>query len=220
MKINSYIDHTLLKPTATLKDIELLCQEAKDYKFATVCVNSCYVREAYEILLKSDVEVCSVVGFPLGASHTEAKAYEAKTAINEGASEIDMVINQGDIKSGKWDDVLRDISSVRVACGRKILKVILETCNLTDDEITKASKIAEEAGADFVKTSTGFGEHGATLQAVKLMRAAISEKVRIKASGGIRDLETAKKYIENGVSRIGTSSGVAIVNGETSKTDY
>lgn len=220
MKINTYIDHTLLKADATLAQIEQLCEEAKKYEFASVCIPSYFVEKAEKILYKSNVKVCTVVGFPLGNSSTETKVREAQIAIEHGAEEIDMVINQSAIKSKLWDDVLSDISQVKVVTGNYILKVILETCNLTDIEIKKACEMAEKAGADFVKTSTGFASAGATKHAVKLMKESISEKMQIKASGGIRDLATAKEYIDLGVSRIGTSSGIAIVEGTVSNSSY
>lgn len=220
MKINTYIDHTLLKADATLAQIEQLCEEAKKYEFASVCIPSYFVEKAEKILYKSNVKVCTVVGFPLGNSSTETKVREAQIAIEHGAEEIDMVINQSAIKSKLWDDVLIDISQVKVVTGNYILKVILETCNLTDNEIKKACEMAEKAGADFVKTSTGFASAGATKHAVKLMKESISEKMQIKASGGIRYLATAKEYIDLGVSRIGTSSGIAIVEGTASNSSY
>ncbi|MFN2261222.1 MAG: deoxyribose-phosphate aldolase [Psychroflexus sp.] len=218
--MNTYIDHTLLKPEATLPQIHNLCEEALAHKFATVCINSSYVEAAAKILKDSEVGVCTVVGFPLGACLTEAKVAEAKTAIEKGATEIDMVINQGFIKSRKFEDVENDIRAVKNAIGDKILKVILEICNLTDEEIAKACQLSESAGADFVKTSTGFGSYGATEDAVKIMKNNVSNRVKIKASGGIRDYETAKRYIDLGVSRIGASSGIAILEGGTSNSDY
>ena len=218
--MNTYIDHTLLNPDATLKQIHNLCEEAIAYKFATVCIHSSYVKSASEVLTYSDVKVCTVVGFPLGASSTQAKVEEAKQAIADGASEIDMVIHQGKLKDKDFDYVEADIKAVKKAIGKHTLKVILEVCNLTDEEIAKACQLAENAGADFVKTSTGFGSHGATLEAVKIMKNNISDKVKIKASGGIRDAETAKQYIDLGVSRIGASAGIAIVEGTSSNSTY
>lgn len=218
--MNTYIDHTLLNGDATLKQIHNLCEEAIAYKFATVCINSSYVKASSEILKYSDVNVCSVVGFPLGASSTIAKVEEAKQAIADGASEIDMVIHQGKLKDKDFDYVEADIKAVKKAIGEHTLKVILEICNLTDEEIAKACQLAEKAGADFVKTSTGFGSHGATLEAVKIMKKNISDKVKIKASGGIKNAETAKQYINLGVSRIGASAGIAIVEGTSSNSTY
>ena len=220
MKINSYIDHTLLKADATLSQIKTLCKEALKYEFASVCIPSYYVADAYALIRESNVKVCTVVGFPLGNSSSATKVKEAKVAIENGAEEIDMVINQAAIKSERWEDVLSDISQVKVATEKYVLKVILETCNLTDDEIAKACQIAEKAGADFVKTSTGFAAAGATPEAVKIMKANISSKVKIKASGGIRDLASVEEYIKLGVSRIGASSGVAIMEGKKSDSSY
>ncbi|SDG97234.1 deoxyribose-phosphate aldolase [Psychroflexus sediminis] len=218
--MNTYIDHTLLTADTTLKQIHNLCEEAIAYKFATVCINSSYVESAAEILKDSDVKVCTVVGFPLGASSTKAKVEEAQQAIADGASEIDMVIHQGKLKAKDYDYIKADISAVKNAIGSHTLKVILEICNLNDEEIAKASKIADTAGADFVKTSTGFGSHGATLEAIRIMKANISNHVQIKASGGIRDAKTAQQYIELGVTRIGASAGIAIVEGTSPDSTY
>lgn len=218
--MNTYIDHTLLSPTATRQDIQNLCKEALAYEFASVCINSSYVKLASELLKDSDVKVCTVVGFPLGATSTKAKVEEAKEAIQDGAQEIDMVIHQGKLKDGDTEYVVNDISAVKQAIGSHTLKVILETCNLTESEIAKASQLTEQAGADFIKTSTGFGNHGATLEAVQIMKNKASDQMKIKASGGIRDTETAKSYIHAGVSRIGTSAGIAIVTGKTSNSNY
>lgn len=218
--LNKYIDHTLLKPTATKEDIIKLCEEAKEYKFFSVCVNSCYVKLAKKQLKKSDVKVCSVVGFPLGAMSTRAKVFETKRAIKDGADEIDMVINVGWLKSQDYKKVARDIKSVKKVMPKNTLKVILETCYLTDEEITKASELAFKAKADFIKTSTGFGTGGATIEAVKLMKEVVGDKMKIKASGGIRDAKTAREYIDLGVARLGVSAGIAIVSGTESKSDY
>ncbi|WP_412985381.1 deoxyribose-phosphate aldolase [Pontimicrobium sp. IMCC45349] len=218
--INKFIDHTLLKPIATESDIIQLCEEAKQYNFYSVCVNSCFADLAYKFLKDTDVNVCCVVGFPLGAMSTEAKAFEAKEAIKNGAEEIDMVINIGFLKSRDYKAVLNDISKVKEACGNKVLKVILETCDLTKEEIIKASELCVEANADFVKTSTGFGSGGATQADVKIMKKTVKGKAKIKASGGIRDYETAKHFIDLGVERLGVSSGIAIMNGEKSDADY
>ncbi len=219
MKLNRYIDHTLLKPTATKKDIIKLCEEAKEYQFFSVCVNSCYVKLAKKELNKSDVAVCSVIGFPLGAMNTKAKVSEAKKALKDGATEIDMVLNIGLLKSFDFKAVQKDIEAVKKIMGKKILKVILETCLLTDQEITKASEIALKAKSDFIKTSTGFSTDGATEKAIELMKIVASKKMKIKASGGIRDAKTVKKYINLGVSRIGTSSGIAIVGNTVAKKE-
>ena len=218
--LNKYIDHTLLKPVATPQDIITLCEEAIQYNFFSVCVNSCYVRLAKEHIKKSDVAVCSVVGFPLGAMHTNAKVFEAKQAINNGASEIDMVLNIGHLKSGYYQLVLEDIKKVKDAIGKNVLKVILEISELTNDEIVKACELCLEANADFVKTSTGFSSSGATIEATKLMLEKVNGKAKVKVSGGIRDYETTKKYIDLGADRLGVSAGIAIMNGITGNTDY
>ena len=218
--LNKYIDHTLLKPTATETDIIQLCEEAKSYDFFSVCVNSCYVSLASKMLQDSDVKVCSVVGFPLGAMNTTSKAFETKKAIEDGADEIDMVINNGYLKSRDYDACLNDILEVKKACGTKTLKVILETCDLTKEEIIKACELCVEAKAEFVKTSTGFGKSGAQLVDVKIMKKTVKDNAKIKASGGIRDYETAINFIELGVDRLGVSAGIAIVNGGKSDSDY
>ena len=210
--INKFIDHTLLKPTATATDIKNLCKEAIDNDFFAVCVNSCYVELAKKELKNSGVKVCSVVGFPLGAIHTDAKAFEAKLAIDNGADEVDMVINLGLIKSQNWEMVQKDIEMVKNAIGDHVLKVILETSYLNEEEITKVCEIAVLAQADYLKTSTGFASNGATEEDVRLMKKAVNNQAKIKASGGIRDLSTALIFIKLGVTRIGTSSGVKIIN--------
>ncbi|MBQ4493088.1 MAG: deoxyribose-phosphate aldolase [Elusimicrobiaceae bacterium] len=211
MNIAKYIDHTLLKPTAERKDIEQLCKEAREYNFASVCVNPFWVSYASKLLEGSSVKVCTVIGFPLGANTSAVKAFEAKTAIQEGASEVDMVINIGALKAGQYDIVKQDIKAVREASAGKILKVIIETSYLTDEEKQKVCKICAEEGADFVKTSTGFSGGGATAQDVALMAKSAGDKVKVKASGGIRTREDALKMIEAGASRLGTSSGIKIV---------
>lgn len=220
MKLTSIIDHTLLAADATSAQIARLCQEAREYSFASVCVNSCRVAQARTLLEDCPVKVCTVVGFPLGAMSTRAKAYEAGSAVEDGADEIDMVINVGYVKDGDWDGVLDDIMAVREACKGKVLKVILETCLLTDDEIVRACRTAVRAGADFVKTSTGFSKGGATVHAVSLMRSTVGADVGVKASGGIRDAESARAMVEAGASRLGCSAGVAIAKGESSDADY
>ena len=219
-KLTSIIDHTLLAADATSAQIARLCQEAREYSFASVCVNSCRVAQARTLLEGCPVKVCTVVGFPLGAMSTRAKAYEAGSAVEDGADEIDMVINVGYVKDGDWDGVLDDIMAVREACKGKVLKVILETCLLTDDEIVRACRTAVRAGADFVKTSTGFSKGGATVHAVSLMRSTVGADVGVKASGGIRDAESARAMVEAGASRLGCSAGVAIAKGESSDADY
>ncbi len=220
MKLNKYIDHTVLNADATKDKIEKLCVEAMEHDFASVCVNSCWVELASQILKDSDVNVCTVVGFPLGAMDTVSKAFEAKHAVDHGADEVDMVLNVGYLKSKMYSEVERDIREVKRAASGKLLKVILETCLLTKDEIVKACEIAEKAGADYVKTSTGFSKGGATVEDVALMRKTVGDRLGVKASGGIRDYETAKKMIEAGASRLGCSAGVQIVNGEKSDAAY
>ncbi|MFK8265570.1 deoxyribose-phosphate aldolase [Capnocytophaga cynodegmi] len=215
MKINKFIDHTLLKATATISEIETLCKEAVTYDFFSVCVNSAFVPYAKDFLKGTDINVCSVVGFPLGAMSLKSKVFETEQALADGANEIDMVINVGLLKSGEVDKVREEISQIKKACGSNVLKVILETCYLADEEKRLACKLSVEAGADFVKTSTGFGAGGATLSDVQLMREAVNGKAKIKASGGVRDFQTAKQYIDLGVERIGTSNGIAIVTGGT-----
>jgi len=214
MQIQDYIDHTILKATATISDIEKLCKEAIDHNFYAVCVNGCYTKLAKKQLQGSKVKLAVVIGFPLGAMSTESKVFEAQNCKANGADEIDMVINVGWLKSGKFNLVQQEISSIKKAIGEKVLKVIFETCYLSKEEKIKACTLALEAGADFVKTSTGFGTGGATLEDVKLMKEVVRSKAKIKASGGIKDRATALKYIALGVSRIGTSSGIAIASTE------
>lgn len=212
MEINKYIDHTVLKATTTPKDIEKLCNEAKEYKFYSVCVNGCYVPLCKKILVNTDVKVAAVIGFPLGAMSTEAKVYEAKKCIEDGANEIDMVINVGMLKAKEYDYVREEIRQIKEAIGTNVLKVIIETCYLTDDEKVKACELAVEAKADFVKTSTGFGTNGATFEDVTLMKKTVGNRAKVKASGGVKTYETAVKYIELGAERLGTSSGIQIIN--------
>lgn len=218
--LNRYIDHTLLKATATPSQIEALCQEALQYHFFSVCVNSCYVKLAASLLKGSDVAVCTVVGFPLGASSTEAKIFETEQALKDGATEIDMVLNVGLLKAKMYDKIRQEIASIKNVVGSRILKVILETCYLTDEEKEKACTLCVEAGADFVKTSTGFGTGGATIEDVQLMAKTVGNNAKVKASGGVKDTPTAITFIENGASRIGTSNGIAIVSGEQPTEDY
>lgn len=220
MDLNKYIDHTLLKPTATKNDIIQLCNEAKKHDFFSVCVNSSYVKLAKKALKKTDVKICSVIGFPLGAMSAKAKVYEAKQALKDGADEIDMVINVGFLKSKAFKKVEKEIRSIKKIMPKNTLKVILETCYLDESEIIKASELALKAKADFIKTSTGFGTGGATIEDVKLMNSVAKGKMKIKASGGIKDFKTAKEYIDLGVERLGTSSGIAIVSGTKSTSDY
>lgn len=212
MKLSKFIDHTILKATATPLDIIQLCKEAKEYNFYAVCVNGCYVKLAKQEIEGSEVKVAAVIGFPLGAMSTEAKVLETQSCINAGADEIDMVINVGMLQAGYNDFVEDEIQAIKKACGNKVLKVIIETCYLSEEEKRTACKLAMNAGADFVKTSTGFGTGGATLEDVKLMKEVVGDTMKIKASGGIRDKETAKEYIALGISRIGTSSGIKIVS--------
>ena len=207
------IDHTLLAANATQTQIKILCQEASEYHFCSVCVNSSYVPLAASQLKDADVKVCAVVGFPLGAMSTEAKAYEAKVAITEGAEEIDMVIHVGLLKSGEIAKVEQDIQALREATKGKILKVIFETALISKEEIVSLCEICTRVGVDFVKTSTGFSTGGATLEDVALMKASIGAGVQVKASGGIRDYETAAAMIEAGATRLGVSAGIAIVTG-------
>lgn len=210
--IEKYIDHTLLKPDATREMIENLCKEAIKYGFYSVCVNSYYVSLCSELLKGSDVKVCSVVGFPLGAMSSEAKSYETKCAIEHGADEIDMVINIGALKDKEYDIVFNDIASVvKETYGKALLKVIIETCLLSEHEKIKACQLAAEAGADFVKTSTGFSSGGATVNDIKLMKESVRGRCMVKASGGIRTLSDFENMISAGADRIGVSSSVKIL---------
>ncbi|NLC77354.1 MAG: deoxyribose-phosphate aldolase [Clostridia bacterium] len=211
-EVAALIDHTLLKPTATAADIASLCREAGEHGFFSVCVNPCYVKIAADYLQGSRVKVCTVVGFPLGANTTEQKKREAAEAVEKGASEVDMVLNLGAVKAGDWEYVKRDIQAVVAAtAGQALVKVILETGLLEPEEITRASLTAGEAGAHFVKTSTGFLGSGATVEAVSLMREAVGEELGVKASGGIRTLAQLQEMVKAGATRIGSSSGVAIM---------
>lgn len=219
--IASYIDHTLLKPESTESQVIQLCKEAAEFKFASVCVNPTWVETAAAELAGTEVKVCTVIGFPLGASTPETKAFETTDAISKGAGEIDMVLNVGALKSGNTDHVKKDIEAVvNAAKGKAIVKVILETCLLTDEEKATASRLSKEAGADFVKTSTGFSTGGATVEDVKLMRQTVGPDLGVKASGGVRSLEDVQAMIEAGATRIGASSGVKIMQGLTSDSDY
>ena len=220
MKISKYIDHTVLAADADVKKIEKLCAEAKENDFASVCVNTCWVEKCAELLKDSDVNVCTVVGFPLGAMSTESKAFEANWAVKHGAVEVDMVLNVGFVKSGMLKEAEEDIRKVKEACEGKLLKVIIETCLLTDEEKVTACKLAMNAGADYVKTSTGFSKGGATVHDVELMRKTVGDKLGVKASGVIRDYETAMAMIKAGASRLGCSAGIAIINGASSDAAY
>ena len=195
MDINKYIDHTTLKAMAQKEEIKKLCDEAKEYKFYSVCVNGSNVAYAYEQVKDSDVKVAAVVGFPLGAMSMEAKIFESKKAIEDGASEIDMVINIGALKDKDYDYVEKEISEIKKEIGNNILKVIIETCYLTDDEKIKACELSVASKADFVKTSTGFGTGGATFEDVKLMKEVVGNKAQVKASGGVKNFKTVKKYL-------------------------
>ena len=211
MGLNKYIDHTILKATASSADVQKLCEEAIEHEFYSVCVNGCYVADAKHLLQGTDVKVAAVVGFPLGAMTTAAKVFEAKEAVENGASEIDMVINVAKLKDGEFEYVENEIRQIKEAIGDNVLKVIIETCYLTDEEKVKACELALVAKADFVKTSTGFGTGGATYEDVKLMKSVVGDNAKVKASGGVRDKETAQKYVELGAERLGTSSGIDIV---------
>lgn len=211
MKYNKLIDHTILKPDATPEQIIKLCEEAKAFDFMSVCVNPAYVPLAHECLKGSDVKVCTVVGFPLGMNLTKTKLEETELAIKEGADEIDMVINIGMLKSGNDDYVEGEITLLKQACGSRVLKVIIETCLLTDDEKVRACIASKNARADFVKTSTGFSIGGATVHDVTLMRKTVGPEMGVKASGGVKTHEDLVAMVEAGATRIGTSSGCKIV---------
>ncbi|HFU3799698.1 TPA: deoxyribose-phosphate aldolase [Streptococcus suis] len=220
MKLNKYIDHTVLKPETTKEQVAKVLEEAKEYDFASVCINPTWVSFAAEGLKDTDVKVCTVIGFPLGANTPAVKAFETKDAIANGADEIDMVINIGALKDKNYDLVLEDIKAVVESSGDKLVKVIIETCLLTDEEKVKACELSKEAGADFVKTSTGFSTGGATVADVALMRKTVGPEMGVKASGGARSYEDAIAFIEAGATRIGASSGVAIMKGEKADGDY
>ena len=211
MGLNKYIDHTILKATASGTDVQKLCEEAIEHEFYSVCVNGCYVVDAKHLLQGTDVKIAAVVGFPLGAMTTAAKVFEAKEAVENGASEIDMVINVAKLKDGEFEYVENEIRQIKEAIGDNVLKVIIETCYLTDEEKVKACELSLAAKADFVKTSTGFGTGGATYEDVKLMKSVVGDNAKVKASGGVRDKETAQKYVDLGAERLGTSSGIEIV---------
>ncbi|TYR81786.1 deoxyribose-phosphate aldolase [Priestia megaterium] len=221
-EITKIIDHTLLKANTTEEQITVLAQEAKQYSFASVCVNPTWVKKAAELLKDApEVKVCTVIGFPLGATTSDVKAFETINAIENGADEVDMVINIGALKDKQYDLVEKDIKSVvEAAKGKALVKVIIETCLLTDEEKVKACELSKKAGADFVKTSTGFSTGGATVEDVALMRKTVGPEMGVKASGGVRGLEDAKAMIEAGATRIGASSGVSIAKGEVSTSNY
>ena len=212
MSIAKMIDHTVLKPQTTEADVRKLCAEAAEYGFASVCVNPCWVSLCAELLQDTPVDVCTVIGFPLGANTPAVKAFEAAEAIAQGATEVDMVLNVGAMKDGKHDLVREDIAAVvEAAKGKALVKVILETCLLNDEEKRAACRLAKEAGADYVKTSTGFSTGGATVEDIALMRTEVGADMGVKASGGIRDYAAAKAMVQAGASRIGASAGVQIV---------
>ncbi|MET1179854.1 deoxyribose-phosphate aldolase [Peribacillus simplex] len=215
------IDHTLLKADATKEQIKVLCEEAKEYNFASVCVNPTWVKYASELLEGSEVKVCTVIGFPLGATTPETKAFETKDAISNGAHEVDMVINIGALKDKDDELVERDIRAVVAAStGKALSKVIIETSLLTDEEKVRACELAVKAGTDYVKTSTGFSTGGATVEDITLMRKTVGPDIGVKASGGVRNTSDAQKVIEAGATRIGASAGVSIVKGLTADSDY
>ena len=212
-EILSHVDHTLLKPEATWPQIQTLCDEAIQYGCASVCINTCYVKQAVAYMA-GRCKVCCVVGFPLGAMDTASKAFEARTAIENGASEVDMVINIGRLKNGEYDAVRDDIKAVKAAVGDKVLKVIIETCLLTDDEKRKMCDIVCEAGADYIKTSTGFSTAGATFDDVTLMVKGVAGRCKVKAAGGISTIADMEKFLELGADRLGTSRAVKLIKGE------
>ena len=211
MKYNKFIDNTILKADATIEDIKRLCEESKIYDFKSVCINPCFIKAAKEFLKGSDVLICTVIGFPLGSMTTEAKVFEAMDAVKKGADEVDMVINISMLKDKQYDYVKTEIEQIKGAVGKKVLKVIIECCLLTDEEKVIACKLAKEAGADFVKTSTGFSKWGATKEDIKLMRETVGPVMGVKAAGGIRTHEEMLEMIENGATRIGTSSGAKLM---------
>lgn len=212
MELNSYIDHTNLKKDATAEDIMKLCEEAIKYHFASVCVYPYYVKAVKEYLKDSNVEICTVIGFPNGMHTTNTKVYEAIEAVDNGATEIDVVINIGALKDKNYDYIKQEISEIRDAIAGRTLKVIIEECLLTDEEIVKMTEICNETFVNFIKTSTGFDKHGATVHAVELMNKHKGEVLEIKASGGIKDIKTAEEMIKAGATRLGTSSGVVLMN--------
>ena len=211
MNYNKFIDHTVLKPEASESQVIALCEEAKEFDFASVCVNPTHVALCAKLLANTDVKVCTVIGFPLGANTAEVKGFETRNAVENGATEIDMVINVGALKDKKYDVVFNDIKAVVDNAGGNLVKVIFETCLLTPEEIVKACELSVSAGADYVKTSTGFGKYGATVEDVALMRKTVGPNIGVKASGGVRTREDMLKMIEAGASRIGTSAGKTLM---------
>lgn len=220
MQYNKFIDHTVLKAETTKEQIDKVCAEAIENDFASVCINPYWVKYVASKLANSNVDTCTVIGFPLGANTSATKAMETKDAVENGANEIDMVINVGAAKDGNWEYVEEDIKAVVVAAQGKLVKVIIESCLLTDEEKVKACEASVRAGAHFVKTSTGFSTGGATVQDIKLMRKTVGPDLGVKASGGVRSFEDMTSMIEAGATRIGTSSGVRLVQGLTANTDY
>lgn len=213
-KLNQYIDHTLLKPCASQSDITKLCVEAKTHKFKSVCVHPCHIKACHELLEGTGVDICTVIGFPLGANLSNVKSFETRLAIDTGANEVDMVINIGALKEGDTKFVTKDIASVVEAASGRIVKVIIESGLLSNEEIVKACECAKEAKAQFVKTSTGFAGSGATIEAVTLMKETVGDELEVKASGGIKNSSDAMAMIEAGATRLGTSSSIAIVTGD------
>ena len=212
-EILKHIDHTLLKAVATWEDIKVLCDEAIKYETASVCVPACYISRIHETY-GDKINICTVVGFPLGYSVTEAKVLETKKAIEDGANEIDMVINISDVKNGDYDKVTKEIADLKEVCGDKILKVIIETCYLTEEEKISMCKAVTEAGADYIKTSTGFGTAGATIEDIRLFKKHIGPNVKMKAAGGVKTIADLEMFINEGCDRIGTSSAVNMLKGE------
>ena len=219
-EIKAAIEHTNLNATATTEDIRILCEEAKKYQFRSVCIHPSYIPIARDFLSDSAVKIVTVIGFPLGMNTTVIKSKETENAVAMGADEVDVVINQGKLKEKAYENVFFDIHKVVKTAGHIPVKVIIEACNLSNLEKIIACLLSEEAGAKFVKTSTGFAKHGATLEDVSLMRYAVSSNIQVKAAGGIRDLDTAKKMIANGAALLGTSSGIKILQGQTVKDSY
>jgi deoxyribose-phosphate aldolase len=220
MNLNEYIDHTVLKPETTAAMVKKICEEAKQFNFATVCINPARIAEAKKLLAGSNVGITTVIGFPLGANTTEVKVFETSDAIKKGADEIDMVINIGAVKDGNWDLVQAEMQAIKQAAGTHCVKVILENCLLTEGEIVKACEVAVAAGLDFVKTSTGFSTGGATFADVALMKKTVGDRAKVKAAGGVRTYDDAMKMIEAGAERLGTSGGVAIVQGKQNNESY
>ncbi len=220
MKFESMMDHTYLKPEGTSKEIDKLIEEAVEWKFGGVCINSSWVKHAREKIGKADIKIVSVIGFPLGASATQAKVQEAKLAIDHGADEIDMVINIGRFRDGQYDYVLNEIKKIKEVIGKKVLKVIVETALLKDYEIEKAAEIVLASGADYIKTSTGFSYRGATIKDIEIFNKVIQGKIKMKAAGGIKSIEDLEQYAALGVERFGTSSTIAILTGKTPKEKY